>query len=581
MTGKIVINGIGASPGIAVGPVYIAGPQEYAGRRYKIPEAAVTKEVERFHKAVQQTKEQLKEISKKMVLQFGREHSSIFDAQGMFLDDPSLINDVVSGIKKDRLNAETVVLEVLKKMHDVFAAMEDEYLKERGMDIEDVGRRLLKNLTSSEKKAIQEVDTDVIVIAKDLTPSDTAQLNKEFIRGFATDMGGPTSHTAIMARSLEIPAVVGLKEVTAKIKDGDILVVDGLQGLVIINPDSNTLAHYSQEEQKYKTRQKELKKLRKLPAETLDGYRLLLSANIEMPQDVKAALENGAEGVGLFRTEFLFMNAEKTPTEDEQYDAYQTVIKSIFPNTVVIRTMDVGGDKKINFLEIPPEANPSLGLRSIRLSLRHPEVFKTQLRAILRASVHGKVKIMYPMISGVEEFRSANKLLEEVKDGLHKQKIPFDSNIEVGCMIELPSAVMVADVLAKEADFFSIGSNDLIQYSFGVDRVNENVAYLYDPFQPAILRLLKMTVEAAHREGIHVSLCGEIGGDPLFTLLLLGLGLDELSTAAVHISEIKQSIRSTTFSEAKDIANRVLSFGTSREVTEFLKKRAVDTSIKQ
>jgi len=433
--------------------------------------------------------------------------------------------------------------------------------------------RLIRNLTGQPSGMLSDIKEEVVVVAKDLTPSQTASMHRERILGFATDTVGRTSHVAIMARSLEIPAVVGLQDITARVRNDDLLIVDGSVGMVIINPDSKTLAKYRQAQLKMQQASRKLKKMNALNAVTRDGYRLTVAANLELPQEIRQALKYGAEGIGLFRTEFLYLNRADLPTEDEQYEACRMVAQQSLPYSTIIRTLDLGGDKIASRLGVTAkESNPFLGLRAIRLCLAHPELFKVQLRAILRASHFGKIKIMFPMISDVEELRRAKAFVEEVRRDLAHRRIPFDKNMEIGTMIELPSAAITADVLAKEADFFSIGTNDLIQYTMAADRVNEKVAYLYNPLHPAILRLIKRIIDAGHEEKIWVGMCGEMASDPLMAPLLLGLGLDEFSTGPAFVPQLKKSIRESNFSESKELAKAVLACATSRQVEEILEK---------
>ena len=411
------------------------------------------------------------------------------------------------------------------------------------------------------------------MIAYDLSPSDTASLHKKNVIAFATDIGGKTSHTAIMAKALEIPAVVGLKTVTKGVKSGATVIVDGSNGLVITDPDQETLAKYEQAKTKIAEFDASLTHLRDLPCVTRDGHQVHLSANIEIPDEMPSAKSHGANGIGLYRTEFFYLEHVDLPTEQEQYEAYKNVAEQMSPDSVVIRTLDLGGDKFMSQLKIPKEMNPFMGWRAIRFCLARPDIFKVQLRAILRASAHGKLKIMYPMISGVEELREANKLLGEMKDELRRENVPFDQNIKVGAMIEVPSAAMTADILAREVDFFSIGTNDLIQYSLAVDRVNEKIAYLYEPAHPAVLRLIKSVIDIGHKTNIWVGMCGEMAGDPAFALLLLGFGLDEFSTSPVNIPRIKQIIRSVDYKTAQEIANEALTLSTGTEIEEFAARK--------
>ena len=424
-------------------------------------------------------------------------------------------------------------------------------------------------MVGGKQLSLTNLKEKVIIIAYDLSPSDTAVMHKKNVIGFATDIGGRTSHTAIMAKSLEIPAVVGLERVTSVVRNGKTVIVDGNRGLFIAEPSKRTLDRYTAQKKRYEKLEKELSTLKNLPCETLDGHRVELSANIELPEEVPSVLKHGADGIGLYRSEYLYINRVDLPNEEDQFRAYKEVARKMGSRRVIIRTLDIGGDKFLSQLEIPREMNPFMGWRAIRFCLARPEIFKMQLRAILRASTFGNLKIMYPMISGVEEIRQANAILEEVKSDLKKRKIPFDRNIEVGAMIEIPSAALTSDILAKEVDFFSIGTNDLIQYALAVDRVNEKIAYLYEPAHPAVLRLIRDVIHNGHKNGIWVGMCGEMAGDPALVLILLGMGLDEFSTSPILLPEIKKIIRAFTLKEAKKMAEKALTFGTGKEIAQF------------
>jgi len=508
-------------------------------------------------------------LQKRIATDMGQEQAQIFDAHLLVLEDRMLIEEVISRLKKELVNVAYIFSEVLKKYIDVFSKIEDEYLKERTADINDVGKRILRNLLGKERKGLEDLKEKVVVVAHDLSPSDTAAMHRQNVCAFVTDIGGKTSHTAIMAKSLEIPAVVGVEDITSKIKTDDILIVDGSMGIVIVNPDEETLGVYRQEELKLKGIAERFLSAKDLPAVTLDGKLIEVSANIEFPDEAPSIKLHGAGGIGLYRTEFFYMNRKDLPSEEEHYQAYKYVAEEMKPYPVIIRTLDLGGDKFLSQFEIPGEMRPFLGWRAIRFCLAKPDIFKVQLRAILRASVHGKLKLMYPMISGIEELKQANKILNEVKEELKNKGMPFDNNIEVGAMIEVPSAAMTADFLASEADFFSIGTNDLIQYSLAVDRANEKVAYLYEPTHPAVLRMIKNIIEAGHNAGIWVGMCGEMAGESSLVLLLLGLGLDEFSIPPQVIPEVKYIIRSVTIKQAKTIALEALKLSTGKEVEEF------------
>jgi len=479
----------------------------------------------------------------------------------------------VAKLKKEKLAIEYVFQDVLRRYIKVFSEMDDEYLKERISDINDVGRRILKNLIGAKEDILSNLKEKVIVIAYDLSPSDTATMHKKNVKGFATDIGGRTSHTAIMAKSLEIPAVVGLEVLTKKVETGDTVIIDGTHGIVIISPSPRTLKRYEEEREKFIAFEKHLLEQKSLPCVTLDGRKIELASNIEVPEDVPSVLAHGAEGIGLYRTEYFFMNRKDLPTEEEQFKAYSSVAKKIKPHAVIVRTLDIGGDKFLSQLDVPQQMNPFLGWRAIRFCLARPDIFKTQMRAILRASAHGKMRMMYPMISGLGELQQANALLEDAKKELKKEGLPFDENMEVGAMIEVPSAAVTSDILAREADFFSIGTNDLIQYSLAVDRVNEKIAYLYEPAHPAVLRLIKSVIENGHKAGIWVGMCGEMAGDISMTAILLGLGLDEFSTSPIAAPEVKRIIRALTMTQARAIAEEAMTLLTGKDVQAFASRK--------
>jgi len=565
----MLLKGIAASPGIAIGKVFILDSETYTIIRRGIDEKDLPKEIARFEDALIQTRQEILGIQERISDQLGIKHAEIFNAHLLVLEDRTLIEEVISRLKKELVCVEYIFDDVLKRYMTAFQNVEDEYLKERVADIRDIGKRVLNHLLGKKRETLADIKEKVIVVAYDLSPSDTASLHKKNVIAFATDIGGKTSHTAIMAKALEIPAVVGLKSITKNVKSGDTLVVDGSNGVVILNPDEETLSKYEQEKTKFAEVDASLVQLRDLPCVTPDGRTIHLAANIEIPDEVTSVKSHGANGIGLYRTEFFYLDRTDFPTEEEQFQSYKSVAEQMSPNPVIVRTLDLGGDKFMSQLKVPKEMNPFMGWRAIRFCLARPDIFKIQLRAIMRASAHGKLKIMYPMISGIEEVREANKLLAEIKDELRREGVPFDENVEVGVMIEVPSAALTADILAREISFFSIGTNDLIQYSLAVDRVNEKIAYLYEPAHPAVLRLIKNVIDTGHKHNIWVGMCGEMAGEPAFTLLLLGLGLDEFSTSPVNIPRIKQIIRSVDYTAAQKIAEEAMGLATGAEIEEF------------
>jgi phosphotransferase system enzyme I (PtsI) len=566
---QLKLKGIPAAGGIAIGPAYRLGKEEFNIAKQSIEENQIPLQIQLFEEALIKTRKEILGLQNRISENMGQDAAEIFDAHLLVLEDRMLIEEVIQRLKEERVIVAYIFSEVLKKYISVFSKIEDEYLKERISDINDVGRRILRHLTGTEQKRLDELKERVIIVAHDLSPSDTAMMHKKTVAAFVTDIGGKTSHTAIMAKSLEIPAVVGLNEATKKIDTGDTLIVDGATGLVCINPDNATLEEYRREDEKFLDLTKRFVLVKDLPAQTLDGKRVRIAANIELPEEISSVKQHGAEGIGLYRTEFFYMNRKDLPTEEEHYQAYKYVAEEIHPHEVIIRTLDLGGDKFLSDLEVPREMSPFLGWRAIRFCLARPDIFKVQIRAILRASASGNLKIMYPMISGIEELKQANIILEECKKELKREGVAFDEDIQAGAMIEVPSAAMTADFLAREADFFSIGTNDLIQYSLAVDRTNEKVAYLYEPTHPAVLRMIKNIIDAAHHAGIWVGMCGEMAGEPALVPLLLGLELDEFSMPSTFIPEVKYIIRSISSKEMKELAREVFKLDTGKEVEDF------------
>jgi phosphoenolpyruvate-protein phosphotransferase (PTS system enzyme I) len=562
--------GIPVSPGVAIGPAYVLHSEtSFNIPEQNVPDDAVWKEIARFEDALTRTRAEILGIRKKIATQIGRESSDIFNAHLLILEDRTLIEDVIAIIKEKKVNCEHAFATVIQRYFTAFAQIDDDYLKERIADIRDIGRRILHNLYGEEAD-FEKIETKGIVIAHDLSPSDTAMMDKEKVLAFVTEIGGPTSHTAILGRSMEIPAIVGTDHITAKVKTGDMVIVDGASGVIIVHPDKATIEQYTQKGKRFTDFIVELDKLRNMPAETSDGRRIILAANIEFHDEIPSVISHGADGIGLYRTEYLYMNRSDLPNEEEQYRAYKQVAEKMAPAPVIVRTLDLGGDKFLSSLEVPNEMNPFLGWRAIRFCLTRVDVFKAQLRAILRASTHRNLKIMYPMISNVQELRKANEILEECRKELKKEKIDFDPDMEVGAMIEIPSAAITSNILAKEVDFFSIGTNDLIQYALAVDRVNEKIAYLYEPTHPAILQLIKTVVDNGHKNDVWVGSCGEMSGDPGIAILLIGLEIDEISTSPFVLPKVKKAVRAVSFKDAQRIAQKALTFDTGVEVREFL-----------
>ncbi|WP_419960859.1 phosphoenolpyruvate--protein phosphotransferase [Psychrobacillus sp. BM2] len=562
--------GIAASSGIAIGKAFLMIEPDLTVT--KITVSNKDEEVIRFHEAVNAAKLELQKIRDRAEIDLGSENAAIFDAHLLVLSDPELLGTVEGKINDDAINAEAALQETADTLVVMFEQLDNEYMRERAADIRDVTKRVIARLLGVEIPNIGLIDEEVIIISKDLAPSDTAQLNRDFAKGFTTDMGGRTSHSAIMARSLEIPAVVGTKNATAAIKQGDLIVVDGDNGEVIINPPNDVIQSYVAKRNEQEVEKKELSLLKNKQTITLDGIHVEIAANIGTPKDVVSVLENGGEGIGLYRTEFLYMERDSLPTEEEQFQAYKQVLEQMGDKPVVVRTLDIGGDKQLPYLNLPEEMNPFLGFRAIRLCLEEKTIFRTQLRALLRASNFGNLKIMFPMIATLEEFREAKQLLLEEKAQLQQEGTLVSDHIEIGIMVEIPSTAILADQFAKEVDFFSVGTNDLIQYTMAADRMNESVAYLYQPYHPAILRLVKMVIEAAHTEGKWAGMCGEMAGDSIAIPLLLGLGLDEFSMSAPSMLRARSQINQLTQMEMKELAEKALSMQTSEQVKQYVKE---------
>ncbi len=566
------MRGIGASPGIAIASVRITDRSRVAVVEQPISSAEVATEKDRFIAALALARQELQGLKQQIAEKHGPEHLFVIDSHLMILDDAMLSSETEQLIETELINAEGALKRTLLQFKAFFEEMEDEYLRERSSDVETVVERVLRHLVGHSHEPITWVEGKVIIVAHDLTPSDILQIDKEKVVGFVTDLGGKTSHSAILARALEIPAVVGLERATAEIVAGDNLIIDGATGVVTINPDRNTFRDALRRKQRYEYLDRELAKLKDLPAVATDGHRILLKGNAEFLEEIPSIKRHGGEGIGLYRTEMLFFNRTEPPGEEEQYAAYAAMVREVAPHPVTIRTLDVGGDKFVADLNLNDELNPALGVRAIRLSLRSPDIFKTQLRAILRASALGTVRVFFPMISGVTEVRQAKSLLEEAKQELRERGVPFDETINVGIMIEIPSAVLIADLLAREVDFFSIGTNDLIQYSLAIDRTNEHLSHLYEPLHPAVLRSLKMVVDAAHAAGIDACMCGEMAGEPTFLPILLGLGFDELSMNAISIPRVKKILRRCSRAETESLVSASMNFPTAAEVEEYLQR---------
>lgn len=565
--GERVLRGIPVSAGVCRGKILVVGRAQTAIPRREVPEENLGDEVNRLEQALVQTRQQILDVQRKVSAGMGASEGGIFDAHLLVLEDRTLIDEVTRLIQQEKVNAEYAFHTVAEKYATTLGAIGDEYLRERATDMRDVAQRVLNNLLGQGQHIdLHHLQEQCIIISHDLTPSDTAQLDKQKVIGFATDVGSKTSHTAIMARSMRIPAVVGLKTASENLQSGDYVLLDGFNGVIVVNPTDQTLFEYGQLIRKQVTLEEKLRDIELKPAVTLDGQHVTLSANVEQATDTDSVRACGAEGVGLFRTEYLFINRERLPTEEEQFQEYRQVAAALKPQPVVIRTLDLGGDKFLSHLEVPPEMNPSLGWRAIRFCLQEKDIFRLQLRAILRASVEGNIKMMYPMITCLDELLQANALLEESKAELRKEGIAFDENLEVGAMIETPSAALVAESLAKRLKFLSIGTNDLIQYTLAVDRMNEKIAHLYEPTHPAILRLIKTTVEAGRRNNIWVGVCGEMAGDPILVPILLGLGVDELSATPALVPPVKFLIRRLKMSEAKELVEFALNCESGAEI---------------
>ncbi|MCH4442763.1 MULTISPECIES: phosphoenolpyruvate--protein phosphotransferase [Staphylococcus] len=563
-----LINGIAASDGVAIAKAYLLVEPDLSFTNEKVTDTDA--EIQKFRNALEASKIELTKIRNNAEKQLGPDKAAIFDAHLLVLDDPELIQPIEDKIANEKVSAPEALDEVTSQFITIFESMDNEYMRERAADIRDVSKRVLAHLLGVKLPNPSMIDESVVIVGNDLTPSDTAQLNKEFVQGFVTNIGGRTSHSAIMSRSLEIAAVVGTKSVTKEVKQGDMVIVDGITGDVIVDPTEDELIAYQNKRERFFEDKKELQKLRDAETVTIDGEHAELAANIGTPDDLYGVMENGAEGIGLYRTEFLYMGRDQMPTEDEQFEAYKKVLETMKDKRVVVRTLDIGGDKELPYLNLPKEMNPFLGYRAIRLCLDQQDIFRTQLRALLRASAYGKLNIMFPMVATINEFRDAKAILLEEKENLKNDGHDVSDEIELGIMVEIPSTAALADIFAKEVDFFSIGTNDLIQYTMAADRMSERVSYLYQPYNPAILRLVKQVIEASHKEGKWTGMCGEMAGDETAIPLLLGLGLDEFSMSATSILKARRQINGLSKNEMSELANRAINCATQEEVKDLV-----------
>jgi phosphotransferase system enzyme I (PtsI) len=569
---ELVLNGIAASPGIAIGRAYLLTGDVVKVVEQGIDDSQVEGEIDRFLNAIEKTKNQFEVIQKKAKVDTGLEGEKLFDVYRMLLEDSTVIDETISRIRDEKINSDYIYYHVMRKFQQMLESSTDDYFAGRATDIRDVKRRVIRNIQGKKHSIMNHLEDRLVIVARELTPIDTVQLDKSKVLAFITDAGGRTSHAAIMAQSMQIPSVVGLKSISSCIRNGDMLIVDGTAGKVIILPSDTTLEKYEKIQQQQLEKTRELESIRELPSITKDGKSVELSANLEFPEDMIKLKAFGANGIGLYRSEYLYLTKDELPSEEEQFREYDTVAKNAYPQSVIFRTLDIGGDKKPRAIEIPEEENPFLGLRGIRLTLHRKDLFRAQIRAILRASSRENVKILFPMLSSVGELIEAKKILTDIKQELIREKIAFDQSIDMGAMIEVPSAGVIADLIAKEVDFLSIGTNDLIQYLLAVDRGNEQISHLYKNYSIAVFRMIKNIVDAGHRQGVWVGMCGEMAGDPFSTLALVGMGLDELSVTPAVLPKIKKIIRSMNFKDAQVISERVLQFQSSDNVEKFLIK---------
>ena len=566
-------NGVAASPGIIMGEAYVFDSKKHIVEKVEIEQKDVPGEIERLEDSLEKSKAEILDLKDSVNREIGESQAAIFNFHYLMLSDPHIINTAKKKIESDLVTAEYAIQSTFDKIISNIANLDNAYIRERQADYSDICTRILNNLSGLMHTTLKEMDKRSIIISHDLSPSDTANMDRSKVLGFAVEIGGPTSHTVIMAKAFEIPAVVAIDNLINYVRTGDQIIVDGLTGTVIVNPDTRTLKKYQKKKYEFDTFEKSLYRLSQLKAKTLDNADIDLQANIELPDEIEHVKKHGAQGIGLFRTEFLFLRNQEFPTEEEQFVEYKKVVEAMAPKKVIIRTYDIGGDKFLSSTPFSDEMNPFLGLRAIRLCLKNPQIFREHLRAILRASSFGKLKILLPMISGLDELHQAKKVIESVKKELTKEKIKFDKNIQIGAMIEIPSAAVTADLIAKEVDFFSIGTNDLIQYMLAVDRVNEKVSYLYDPLHPAVLRLMKHIVDCAHKNNIWCGVCGEMAAQPLFAFILIGFGVDELSMSSIAIPDVKRMIRNIRLEDAKKFADKILKMSDSSKIRKEAEKK--------
>ena len=572
------IQGISGSRGVAVGNVYRYIQEEIVIPDYTVAEDKVEEEIGKFAAAMAATLKQLDTIRQKALDEMGPEEAAIFEAHMQIAQDPSLSDGIKSLVESSHTNVVAATAQTIETFANIFLGMEDAYMRERGADIKDIGDRLMRNMLGMNPRGLSHISGEVILVAQDLAPSDTASLDKNVVKGIVTAAGGPTSHAAIMARTLEIPAVMGVGDIESFV-DGDKAVVFGTDGIVEMNPSDADWAEYINQAAAFQEELKRLRESANLEATTTDGYHVELFGNIGKAKDAKNALTMGAQGIGLYRTEFLYMENDELPAEDVQFEEYKKVAQDMKGKPVIIRTMDIGGDKELKCLDLPSEMNPFLGYRAIRISLNRPDIFKVQLRALLRASAFGDIHIMYPMIASVEEVKQANAMLDECKEELTAEGKEFNKDIKVGIMIEVPAAAVISPILAKYVDFFSIGTNDLCQYTLAVDRMNEAIGSLYQPLHPGVIRLIKHVIDASHEQGKFTGMCGELAGDPVATMILLGLGLDEFSMTASSIPLIKNILRSVSKAECEEVANKALTMDTAEEITGYAKSVLIEKGL--